>query len=272
MTFKQLISACLLSSVLCGVPMMAAAQSQMQDISVQLQTSLEASASTRVYFGFDKDVVTPEASEILEQQAMWLLQNPDAKVDLAGHTDAIGSNEYNYDLAMRRAKAVEGFLLMRGVRAEQMRSVVSRGETELAISTTKRERLNRRVTTRVTGLVEIFVAAPPLSPPPLRSVHTPATRTYTEAPAPSCASRSRTPLLDLADMGALQSQLTKRLNVAVAAYSDPNVQADTGNKYDLAAYTKAQCGIAIGFTRKKIKDQRSITNCDCVSSLLAKNI
>jgi outer membrane protein OmpA-like peptidoglycan-associated protein len=243
----------------------AFAQSNMQDISAQLQSSLETNAPTVVYFDFDMDNVKPDAAAILKQQAAWLLQNPDAKVNLAGHTDAVGSNEYNDDLAMRRANAVQQYLYDNGVSAAQMQSVVSRGEYDLAISTQERERLNRRVTTAVTGLVEL-VAAPPPPPPPV--VPTPV-RTYSEDTSPVCDGRSRT---TLADMGvkSLGSELETRMNAAAAKYNDPAVQASTDHVYNLAGYTKVQCGIALGYTKKGIVDERSVNNCDCSSNLLAQ--
>ncbi|NNC36203.1 MAG: OmpA family protein [Acidimicrobiales bacterium] len=242
----------------------AFAQANVQDISVQLQSSLEANTPTIVYFDFDKDNITPDMAAILQQQSSWLLQNPDAKVNLAGHTDAVGTNEYNDDLAMRRANAVQQFLFDNGVSPAQMQSVVSRGEYDLAVSTTERERLNRRVTTSVTGLVQL-VAAPPPPPPPV--VPTPV-RTYTEDTTPVCDGRSRTTLAT-ADIKALGGELESRMNAAAAKYNDPAVQGTTGPGYNLAGYTKVQCGIALGYTKKGIVDERSVNNCDCSSNLLA---
>ena len=240
------------------------AQSNMQDISAQLQSSLEANAPTIVYFDFDKDDIKADMAAILQQQAAWLNQNPDAKVNLAGHTDAVGTNEYNDNLAMRRSNAVEKFLYDNGVSPSQMQSVVSRGEYELAVSTEERERLNRRVTTAVTGLVAL-VAAPPPPPPPV--VPTPV-RTYTEDSNPVCDGRSRTTLAT-ANIKALGGELESRMNAAAAKYNDPSVQGSTSPAYDLAGYTKVQCGIALGYTKKGIVDERSVNNCDCSSNLLA---
>ena len=243
----------------------AMAQTNVQDISAQLQSSLEANTPTVVYFDFDKDDIKSDAETILQQQARWLLQNPDAKVNLAGHTDAVGSNEYNDDLAMRRSQAVEKFLYDQGVSAAQMQSVVSRGEYDLAVSTTERERLNRRVTTAVTGLVQL-VAAPPPPPPPV--VPTPV-RTYTEDTSPVCDGRSRTALLDIGSVKSLGGELETRMNAAAAKYNNPAIQGSTGPAYNLAGYTKVQCGIALGYTKKGIVDERSVNNCDCSSNLLA---
>lgn len=239
-----------------------------QDISIQLQSSLEASAPIVVYFGFDKDILTADAKVVLDQQAIWLNSNPEAKVDLAGHTDAIGSNEYNDDLAMRRAQTVERYLLQNGVQAAQMRSVISQGENNLAVTTQKRERRNRRVMTSVTGLVEIVAAAPP--PPPAPPVVTPpARRTYAQDRPPSCDGRSRTPLLTMADTDQLRSELTTRLDKATSIYSSNAAMASTKPTFNVAAFTKAECGIAIGYSKKSIIDERSVSNCDCYSSLLS---
>lgn len=269
---KIILSTALIS--LCGFAVPATAQIQStQDISIQLQSSLESQTPVVVYFDFDKDSLTPEASAVLLQQASWLLSKSEAKVDLAGHTDAVGTNEYNYDLAMRRARAVESFLLQNGVRAEQMRSVVSQGENNLAVTTTKRERQNRRVRTSVTGLVEVVVATvqPPVAPTPV-VFDPPPPRTYAEDRPPLCSDRSRnSSLLAMTDLTQLQSALDTRMDAAINIYQSSTAINSTGSDYNIAAFTKAECGIAIGFTKKNIADQRSIYNCDCYSSMLSGN-
>lgn len=263
---KVLLSALLGTSICLSTSTAFAQMVKTQDISMQLQTSLEASAPTLVYFDFDKDIISPEAANILDQQATWLLSNSEAKVDLAGHTDAIGTNEYNDDLAMRRARAVEAYLLSRGVSAAQMRSVVSRGESNLLVPTTKRERLNRRVSTSVTGLVEIVEAMPQLPAPP--AIAPPVTRTYAKERPLTCDGRSRTASLMTEDLKSIKSDLQARMNAAANRYNDQAVITNTSSEYNLAAFTKVECGKAIGYTKKSIKDERSISNCYCYSELL----
>ena len=264
---KTTITTLALASMFIGVPAYGQTVTT-QDISVQLQSSLEASAPVVVYFEFDKAHLTTDTKSILDQQVIWLQTNPDAKVDLAGHTDAVGSNEYNFNLAMRRARAVESYMLENGVRAVQMRSVVSQGEDNLAVTTQKRERLNRRVSTSVTGLVEIVAVAPALPlPPPV--VTPPARRTYAEDRPPNCNGRSRTSLLALADAGQIRTELQTRLDTAINVYKSDASVVSTNSTYNLAAFTKAECGIAIGYTKNSIIDERSVSNCDCYSDLLA---
>ena len=256
-----------LSLVLLGTalvsPLAGAQTVTTQDVSAQLQAGLEASAPTIVYFDFDKDVITDEAAAVLVQQAAWLNSNITAKVNLAGHTDAVGSNEYNDDLAMRRARAVENFLIQNGVNPAQMQTVVSRGEYELAVQTEKRERLNRRVTTAVTGLVEIYADAPPPPPAP------PSKRSYADTGA-VCTSGRGESLLSVNDFGTLTAELTSRMDRAASIYASEEAMSSTSNKFNLAAFTKTECGIAIGYAKSKIMDERSISHCACYSDALAE--
>lgn len=237
-----------------------------QDISAQLQSSLEASTPTVVYFDFDKDVLKPEALAVLEQQASWLMSNPEAKVNLAGHADAVGADSYNFELAMRRARAVENHLISQGVNPAQMQSVVSRGESELAIQTQSRERLNRRVTTGVTGLVEIYAQAEP-TPQPV-SLPQPAPRRYADVTPPSCSNVAS--LSEMTDFSALTSELQTRLDGAAAVYVSEAARSSASNRFDQAAFVKAECGIAIGFAKSNVKDKRSIDNCACYSETLGQ--
>jgi len=64
-----------------------------------------------VYFDFDKDTLRPESLPILDEVGQALLQRPGIKFEIQGHTDAIGSMEYNQELSERRANTVLHYLL-----------------------------------------------------------------------------------------------------------------------------------------------------------------
>jgi outer membrane protein OmpA-like peptidoglycan-associated protein len=77
--------------------------------------------SERVFFDFNRDNLRPEADAILETVAESLrLEPPDVTVFVAGHTDAVGSVNYNLDLGLRRAKAVAIALARRRVNRAQI--------------------------------------------------------------------------------------------------------------------------------------------------------
>jgi outer membrane protein OmpA-like peptidoglycan-associated protein len=71
---------------------------------------------------------------------------PDQNVVIEGHTDSVGSEEYNLGLSQRRAEAVRMALVERGVRAEHVRAI-GKGETSPVASNanTGGRQQNRRV-------------------------------------------------------------------------------------------------------------------------------
>lgn len=68
-----------------------------------------------VNFDFNKSNIRPDAAGILREAASILQENATVKVSVEGHTDAIGSDEYNLKLSLRRANAVKQFLVKEGV-------------------------------------------------------------------------------------------------------------------------------------------------------------
>ena len=73
-----------------------------------------------LYFGFDEDGLTPRTERQLDIVAGLLKLDPSKKLTLSGHTDALGSDEYNERLSGNRAGSVEKYLLSVGVPPEQI--------------------------------------------------------------------------------------------------------------------------------------------------------
>jgi outer membrane protein OmpA-like peptidoglycan-associated protein/tetratricopeptide (TPR) repeat protein len=67
-----------------------------------------------ILFSFDKSNIKPEYFNNLNRLAEYLQNNPNAQIEVAGHTDALGSSEYNYLLSYRRAKSVKDYLVEKG--------------------------------------------------------------------------------------------------------------------------------------------------------------
>ena len=80
-----------------------------------------------VYFDYDKSNIKPEFTIIIQSNFEWLINNPDIRVQLEGHCDERGTNEYNLALGERRARSVLNYLLRLGASPEQF-SIVSFGE------------------------------------------------------------------------------------------------------------------------------------------------
>ncbi|RLU01673.1 MAG: peptidoglycan-associated lipoprotein Pal [Ketobacter sp.] len=80
-----------------------------------------------VYFDFDKANIRSDAIAILKAHALYLSQNPAARVRIEGHADERGTREYNMALGERRAKAAASFLAANGASASQL-EIISYGE------------------------------------------------------------------------------------------------------------------------------------------------
>ncbi len=97
-------------------------------------------------FEFDSYELRAEAQQDLSMVADILRQYPAANIVVAGHTDSIGSAEYNQRLSEYRAQAVADYLVSRGVQPARI-SYIGYGESQPIASnaTNQGRRLNRRV-------------------------------------------------------------------------------------------------------------------------------
>lgn len=103
--------------------------------------------SNQVYlFAFDNSKVAPKYLAAIDAQALYLKSHPNARVMLAGHTDQVGSREYNVALGERRANSVYRLMRLAGATKNQLR-VVSYGKERPAVFASNKEAhmRNRRV-------------------------------------------------------------------------------------------------------------------------------
>jgi outer membrane protein OmpA-like peptidoglycan-associated protein len=99
-----------------------------------------------VFFDWDKDVVTPEGEQIIQQAAAAYKSGAPVQLQVTGYTDRSGSPAYNQRLSERRANNVAKALVALGVPQNEM-SVSGRGENDNRVPTAAgvREPQNRRV-------------------------------------------------------------------------------------------------------------------------------
>lgn len=86
-----------------------------------------ASPLKEIYFDFDKYDLRPDARAALKANAGWLKANPSAQVEIEGHADERGTNEYNLALGAKRAQAAGDYLSTLGIPAGRL-STKSYGE------------------------------------------------------------------------------------------------------------------------------------------------
>lgn len=105
-----------------------------------------------VLFDFNKYTLKPAAREKLAKVSGILLAHPDLNVQVEGHTDSIGSEEYNQKLSEERAGSVKEYLVSQSVRDENVTAEgFGKGNPIADNATTAGRAKNRRVDLVVSG-------------------------------------------------------------------------------------------------------------------------
>lgn len=68
-----------------------------------------------IFYDFDKATLRPESRAALDSMAQVLRDNPRVSIELSAHTDRKGTEAYNIDLSMRRARSVIDYLVAAGI-------------------------------------------------------------------------------------------------------------------------------------------------------------
>ncbi|PWC32151.1 peptidoglycan-associated lipoprotein Pal [Azospirillum sp. TSO22-1] len=96
------------------------------------QEDLVVNVGDRVFYGFDRYDLTPEARATLDRQAAWLKQYPNVTVTVEGHADERGTREYNLALGERRANSAKNYLVAQGTNPSRVK-VISYGKERPAV-------------------------------------------------------------------------------------------------------------------------------------------
>lgn len=122
-------------------------------VALRKLTTGVVSVLRNIYFDFDKATFRTESYTELNKLERMMAENPNLKVEIAGHTDAVGTAAYNKLLSQRRAEAVKDFLTKKGIDPRRI-TAVGYGKTKpLASNDDEAEgrELNRRVEFKVLG-------------------------------------------------------------------------------------------------------------------------
>ncbi|MEQ8242107.1 OmpA family protein, partial [Fulvivirga sp.] len=100
-----------------------------------------------VFFDFDKAVLKPESFAELNRVVELMKKETKLKIEVAGHTDNIGTKEYNQQLSLRRANAVKNYLVEKDIDSSRVPTVGYGEERPISSNDDEEEgrALNRRV-------------------------------------------------------------------------------------------------------------------------------
>lgn len=103
-----------------------------------------------VFFDFDKYELKPESITSLKRLQKFLGENPNVNILITGHTDNVGSPDYNQNLSLQRARSVQEFLIESGLHPARV-MVEGKGANQPMVpnTTPENQALNRRITIKV---------------------------------------------------------------------------------------------------------------------------
>jgi outer membrane protein OmpA-like peptidoglycan-associated protein len=112
-----------------------------------------------IFFDFDKATLRPQSNVELRNLLLIMKSNPNMKVEISGHTDSKGNDDYNQKLSEERAQAVVTRLITNGISTDRM-TAKGYGKTMPAAANKKANgsddpigrQLNRRVELKITKI------------------------------------------------------------------------------------------------------------------------
>jgi outer membrane protein OmpA-like peptidoglycan-associated protein len=113
-----------------------------------------------VTFPVDSATISPAMRAVLDDVAASMIRYPNSLIDVMGHTDSTGSDQYNLELSRRRAESVANYLVSRGVARSRIETLGYGEQYPVGDNTTVAGRTeNRRVEIRITPVTAADVDA-----------------------------------------------------------------------------------------------------------------
>jgi OmpA-OmpF porin, OOP family len=110
-------------------------------------TPIEVGITVRlknIYFDFDRTTLKPESFVELNKVVDFLNQNPKVSIEIAGHTDAKGSDTYNENLSQGRSQSVVDYLVSQGIDRGRLQAHGYGESKPIDINDTEEGRANNR--------------------------------------------------------------------------------------------------------------------------------
>lgn len=86
-----------------------------------LAAMFKAQIIENIFYDFDKAVLRDESKLALDSMVMLMKEHPNIVIEMASHTDRVGSAKYNQGLSQRRAQSVVDYLIANGIPKERLK-------------------------------------------------------------------------------------------------------------------------------------------------------
>lgn len=135
------------------IPNTAAFQQVEKDVELKKVAVGSKIILKNIFFDFDKATLRPESTNELQRLTKLLNDVPTMKIEISGHTDSKGANDYNLKLSDNRAKAVVDYLIKAGIPANRLVFKGYGEEQPIATNETDEGRqLNRRTEFKILSM------------------------------------------------------------------------------------------------------------------------
>ena len=126
------------------------------------ETDTQMREFANILFDFDKFFLRQKSEDVLESLYQFMKENPSVQVKLDGHTDWIGTDEYNDVLSKKRALAAHKYLIDRGIDPNRIENAWF-GESNPTVSNTNPDGSDNAENRQLNRRVEIKVEIPELA-------------------------------------------------------------------------------------------------------------
>jgi len=127
------------------------AMSQVEGASIRRdQDILELTFKSDVMFASNSSILQPGAYGELDRVCAVLGKYPQCRIRVEGHTDSVGSEDYNLNLSQQRAEAVKNALIQRNIDPARLQAVgMGKGQPIASNDNEGGRQMNRRVTMKI---------------------------------------------------------------------------------------------------------------------------
>lgn len=103
-----------------------------------------------IYFDTGKATLKPESTATLQSMSELMLNKKSLEIEISGHTDNVGNDEYNLKLSEDRANAVKNYLVVKGIENSRVKTIGYGPSQPIATNDTEEGRQkNRRISVKI---------------------------------------------------------------------------------------------------------------------------
>jgi outer membrane protein OmpA-like peptidoglycan-associated protein len=127
------------------VPIKTQNDAHIKILPLQKSNSMKSIVLGWQFFQYNSAELSTERIDELDNLATIMKSNPEIKIKLIGHTDNDGSDQFNNNLSLKRAKAVAEYLIKKGIEAERIQTEGKGKREPLYDNNSRFKKWNRRV-------------------------------------------------------------------------------------------------------------------------------